>query len=92
MYKELIITSKKKQELENLLRLRHQSLLVHSRPKLVHVYLLLYDDIYSVRIWRISFRRVWYMYQIQEHRVRCASGVQHRRQARNVLNLTLSSG
>ena len=92
MYKELIITSKKKQELENLLRLRHQSFFVHSRPKLVHVYLLLYDDIYRVRIWRTSFRRVWYMYQIHKHRARCASGVQHRRQARNVLKLTLSLG
>ena len=49
-----IITSKKagvrKSCYPCILRLRHQSLIVHSRSKLVHVHLL-YDDIYSVQIW-----------------------------------------
>ena len=49
-----IITSKKagvrKSCYPCILRLRHQSLIVHSRSKVVHVHLL-YDDIYSVQIW-----------------------------------------
>ena len=39
----------------------------------VHLYLL-YDDIYSVRIWITSFRRFWYKYQIHEHRVQVRIG------------------
>ena len=41
--------------------------------KVVHLYLL-YDDIYSVRIWTTSFRRFWYKYQIHEHRVQVRMG------------------
>ena len=39
----------------------------------VHLYLL-YDDIYSVRIWITSFRRFWYKYRIHEHRVQVRIG------------------
>ena len=38
-----------------------------------HLYLL-YDDIYSVRIWITSFRRFWYKYRIHEHRVQVRIG------------------
>ena len=97
MYKEFIITSKKVRARKSCYRCQScacdtNSLILHSRRKLVPLYLL-YDDIYSVRIigiWRTSFRRFWYKYQIHVHEHRCASGVQHCRQARYVLNLTLS--
>ena len=39
----------------------------------VHLYLL-YDDIYSMRIWITSFRRFWYKYQIHERRVQVRIG------------------
>ena len=77
MYNELIITSKKARVRKScypcILRLRHQSLIVYSRAKLVYVHLL-YDDIYSVQIWITSFKCVWYKYQIQEHRVQVRIG------------------
>ena len=51
MCKELIMTCRKSCY-RLIFRLRYQSLIVHSRSNLVHVYSLLYDDIYSVRMWR----------------------------------------
>ena len=39
----------------------------------VHLYLL-YDDIYSMRIWITSFSPIWYKYQIQENRVQVRIG------------------
>ena len=68
MCKELIMTCRKSCY-RLILRLRYKSLIVHSRSKLVQVYSLLYDDIYSVRMWRTGFRWVWYKYQIHEQRV-----------------------
>ena len=68
MCKELIITHRKSCY-RLILPLRHQSLKVHSRSELVPIYSLPCDDIYSMRIWRTGFKRVWYKYQIHEHRV-----------------------
>ena len=49
------------------------SLIVHSRSKLVNVYLL-YDGIYSVRILITSFRWFWYKYQIHKNKVQVLIG------------------
>ena len=60
--KELIITCNRARVRKScyrlILRLRHHILIVHSRSTLVNVYSLLYEDIYSVQIWRTGFRRV----------------------------------
>ena len=71
--KELIITCNRARVRKSfyrlILRLRHHFLIVHSRSTLVNVYSLLYEDIYSVQIWKTVFRRVQYKYQIHQQRV-----------------------
>ena len=68
-----------------ILRLRHLSLIVHSRSKLVHVYWLLYHNITGY-----EYASVVQVTNRTRTEYRCAPGVQHHRQARYVLYLTLS--
>ena len=71
-----------------ILRLRHLSLIVHSRSKLVHS--LLYHDITGYEYGDLVLGECRRVTNRTRTEYRCVSGVKHHRQARYVFNLTLS--
>ena len=71
-----------------ILRLRHLSLIVHSRSKLVHS--LLYHDMTGYEYGDLVFGECGRVTNRTRTEYRCVSGVKHHRQARYVFNLTLS--